>query len=130
MSDTRKPEQPGLPRRDFMRSATMAAAGLTIVPRHVLGRGQTAPSDMVNVAGVGVGGMGRSNMTALSSQNIVALCDVDWGFAARGFDSIPQQVAAAEKRLTEAAGMSAEQKVRAQAQIGGLKMLGDKVGKA
>jgi predicted dehydrogenase len=130
MSDTRKPEQQGLPRRDFMRSATMAAAGLTIVPRHVLGRGQTAPSDMVNVAGVGVGGMGRSNMTALSSQNIVALCDVDWGFAARGFDSIPQQVAAAEKRLTEAAGMSAEQKVRAQAQIGGLKMLGEKVGKA
>ena len=130
MSDTRKPEPQGLPRRDFMRSATMAAAGLTIVPRHVLGRGQTAPSDMVNVAGVGVGGMGRSNMTALSSQNIVALCDVDWGFAARGFDSIPQQVVAAEKRLTEAAGMSAEQKVRAQAQIGGLKMLGDKVGKA
>ena len=93
MSDTSKTQnQQGLPRREFVRTAAMTAAGLTIVPRHVLGKGQTPPSDMVNVAGVGVGGMGRSNMTALSSQNIVALCDVDWGFAGRGFDGIPQQV--------------------------------------
>ena len=32
-------------------------------------------------------------MTALASQNLVALCDVDWSYAARGFDGIPQQVA-------------------------------------
>ena len=80
MSDTRTTQQSGLPRRDFVRSASLAAAGLTIVPRHVLGKGQTAPSDLVNVAGIGVGGMGRSNMTALASQNIVALCDVDWSY--------------------------------------------------
>ena len=131
MSDTRTPQQPGLPRRDFVRSASLAAAGLTIVPRHVLGRGQTAPSDLVNVAGVGVGGMGRSNMTALASQNIVALCDVDWSFAARGFDGIPQQVTAAEKRLAEASpAPTPEQRTRAQNQIAGMKMLGEKAGKA
>ena len=131
MSDTRTPDQPGLPRRDFVRSAAIAAAGLTIVPRHVLGKGQTAPSDLVNVAGVGIGGMGRSNMTALASQNIVALCDVDWGYAARGYDGIPQQVAAMEKRLAGAnPAPTPEQKMRAQTQIANLKMLGEKAGKA
>ena len=131
MSDTRPPQQSGLPRRDFVRSASLAAAGLTIVPRHVLGRGQTAPSDLVNVAGIGVGGMGRSNMTALASQNIVALCDVDWSFASRGFDGIPQQVTAAEKRLAEAnPAPTPEQRTRAQNQIAGMKMLGEKVAKA
>ena len=65
-------------RRTFLQSAAAAAAGVTIVPRHVLGgTGYQAPSDTFNVAGVGVGGMGRSNLTALASQNIVALCDVD-----------------------------------------------------
>ena len=131
MSDTRTPRQSGLPRRDFVRSAGLAAAGLTIVPRHVLGKGQTPPSDLVNVAGVGVGGMGRSNMTALASQNIVALCDVDWSFAARGFDGIPQQVTAAEKRLAEATpAPSPEQRTRAQNQIAGMKLLGEKVAKS
>jgi predicted dehydrogenase len=131
MSDTRTPDQPGLPRRDFVRSAAIAAAGLTIVPRHVLGKGQTAPSDLVNVAGVGIGGMGRSNMTALASQNIVALCDVDWAFAGRGYDNITQQVAAMEKRLAEATpAPTPEQKMRAQTQIANLKTLGEKAGKA
>ena len=131
MSDTRPTQQPGLPRRDFVRNASLAAAGFTIVPRHVLGKGQTAPSDLVNVAGIGVGGMGRSNMTALASQNIVALCDVDWSYASKGFDGIPQQVASAEKRLAEAnPAPTPEQRMRAQNQIAGMKMLGEKVAKA
>jgi predicted dehydrogenase len=49
-----------------------------IVPRHVLGRGFQAPSDTVNIATVGIGGMGGSNTRSLMSQNIVAVCDVDW----------------------------------------------------
>jgi predicted dehydrogenase len=48
-----------------------------IVPRRVLGRGFQAPSDTLNVAVVGVGGMGGSNTQALLSQNIVAFCDCD-----------------------------------------------------
>ena len=54
------------------------AAGLTIVPRHVLGAGFQAPSDTVNVAVVGYAhGMGTSNLkNVVKSDNIVALYDV------------------------------------------------------
>ena len=75
-------------RRDFVKNAAATTAAVTIVPRHVLGRGQTAPSDRLNIAGVGVGGMGRTNLLNLGlDNNIVALCDVDWGFAGRGWAS-------------------------------------------
>ena len=66
-----------LNRRQFISSSAAAGAALTIVPRHVLGRGFQAPSDLVNVATVGVSGMGASNTRAVMSQNLVALCDVD-----------------------------------------------------
>jgi len=53
-------------RRKFMKSAALSAAGIMIVPRHVLGGpGYTAPSDKVNVGVVGVGGRGRRNVEAL-----------------------------------------------------------------
>jgi predicted dehydrogenase len=64
-------------RREFIATGAIAAAAITIVPRHVLGRGQTPPSDLVNIAIVGVNGMGASNAQAVMSQNIVAICDVD-----------------------------------------------------
>src|SRR5512145_862591 len=64
-------------RRDFVKTAATTAAAFMIVPRHVLGRGFQAPSDLVNVATVGVSGMGAANTRAVMSQNIVALCDVD-----------------------------------------------------
>lgn len=66
-----------LNRRKFVKTAGIAATGLMIVPRHVLGRGYTPPSDKVNIAGVGAGGRGAGVLDALDSQNIVALCDVD-----------------------------------------------------
>jgi predicted dehydrogenase len=65
-------------RREFAQTAALAGAGMMIVPRHVLGRGQTAPSDLVNIATIGVGGMGGSNTEAVMSQNIVAICDCDF----------------------------------------------------
>ena len=48
-------------RRSFLKTGAVAAAGLTIVPGSVLGKsfGYTAPSDKLNIAGIGVGGMGR-----------------------------------------------------------------------
>src|SRR5919109_3168248 len=64
-------------RRDFVKTAA-AAAAFSIVPRHVLGRGYRAPSDLVNIATVGVSGMGSVNTRAVMSQNIVALCDCDF----------------------------------------------------
>src|SRR5688572_32805331 len=74
-------------RRDFVTKAAATTAAVTIVPRHVLGKGQTPPSDRLNIAGVGVGGMGRTNLLNLGvDNNIVALCDVDWGYAGRGWE--------------------------------------------
>src|SRR5687767_116830 len=64
-------------RRRFLTTTAAAGAGLTIVPRHVLGRGFQPPSDTVNIATVGFGGMGGSNTRRLMSQNIVAICDID-----------------------------------------------------
>jgi len=76
-------------RRQFLGAA--AAATFTIVPRHVLGGpGQTPPSDKLNIAGVGVGGQGGWDLEQVTSENIVALCDVDWGYAAHTFDKYPQ----------------------------------------
>ena len=67
-----------LTRREFLGSTATAAAGLMIVPRHVLGgRGVQAPSDTLNIGCVGVGGKGTSDIWAVSTQNIVALADAD-----------------------------------------------------
>src|SRR5687768_7657526 len=78
----------------------MTGAGITIVPRHVLGRGQTPPSDRLNIAGVGVGGMGKINLLNLGLQNnIVALCDVDWDFAGRQWDTLPADLSREQERL-------------------------------
>lgn len=68
-------------RRSFVSGVAKAAFGATIVPRHVLGGpGFLAPSDTLNVAMIGAGGMGMSNADALvaGGQNIVALADVDF----------------------------------------------------
>ncbi|MBN1359845.1 MAG: Gfo/Idh/MocA family oxidoreductase [Sedimentisphaerales bacterium] len=76
-------------RRQFMGAAASAAA-FTIVPRHVLGgAGNTAPSDKINIAGIGIGGQGRSDLGRLASQNVVALCDVDWRHARGTFEQFP-----------------------------------------
>ncbi|MFA7583361.1 MAG: Gfo/Idh/MocA family oxidoreductase [Proteiniphilum sp.] len=79
-------------RRRFLETGAIAAAGLTVVPSSVLGKsmGYTAPSDKLNIAGVGVGGMGFANLKNLESQNIVGLCDVDWKYSQRVFDHFPK----------------------------------------
>ena len=82
---TNEKQPPAVSRRTFMSTAA-AAAGITIVPRHVLGgTGIQAPSDTVNVAVVGYShGMGTSNlMNVAKSDNIVALCDCDTSEAAK-----------------------------------------------
>jgi predicted dehydrogenase len=66
-------------RRDFVTNTALASAAWMIVPRHVLGQGLTPPSDLVNIAIVGINGMGAVNAQAVMTQNIVAICDVDDG---------------------------------------------------
>src|ERR1700758_3479507 len=92
-------EKKEMTRREFVKEAAFAGAGLTIVPRHVLGKGMTPPSDLLNIAAVGIGGMGRTNLINLSSQNIVALCDVDWGYADKGFDGLVAAIENLQKRI-------------------------------
>jgi len=67
-------------RGKFIKNASLAGAGFFIVPRHVLGRGFIAPSDKLNIAGIGAGGKGESDLAEFSKSpkvNIVALADVD-----------------------------------------------------
>lgn len=67
-------------RRGFIGTSATALAGLTIVPRHaVSGLGHIAPSDKLNVAGIGIGGRGKGVLSVVGkTENIVSLCDVDW----------------------------------------------------
>ncbi|MES2331533.1 MAG: Gfo/Idh/MocA family oxidoreductase [Bacteroidota bacterium] len=67
-------------RRSFIRNTALAAAGFYIVPRHVLGRGFVAPSDKLQVAGVGAGGKGTSDLKSIlesGKADVAFLCDVD-----------------------------------------------------
>ena len=76
-------------RRQFL-VGTATAAAFTVVPRRVLGgSGRTAPSDKLNVACIGIGGMGASDTGQMRNENIVALCDVDWQHAAKTFERHP-----------------------------------------
>jgi myo-inositol 2-dehydrogenase / D-chiro-inositol 1-dehydrogenase len=63
-------------RRKFIKGSLATLATISIVPRHVLGKGFLAPSDMLTKAIVGVGGMGRGHIPYAGTK-VVALCDVD-----------------------------------------------------
>ncbi len=77
-------------RRSFLATSATAAAAVTILPSNVIaGMGHKAPSDKLNIAGVGVGGMGFANLKNLKSENIVGLCDVDWKYAEGCFNTFP-----------------------------------------
>jgi predicted dehydrogenase len=77
-------------RRNFLGTAATVAAGFTIIPsRAVAGLGHVAPSDKLNIAGIGVGGKGKANLRNMPGQNIVALCDVDWDYADGVFKTYP-----------------------------------------
>ncbi len=71
-------------RRDFLSTTGSAAFGAMVLPRHIALGGPRAPSATLNVACVGVGGMGMNNMQQLLGENVVAVCDVDFSFVERG----------------------------------------------
>src|SRR5918992_2058338 len=91
-------------RRKFVGTVAGSGAALTIVPRHVLGHGFQAPSDTVNIAVVGVGGMGRANTSAVLSQNIVAFCDVHDSLMATTIKQFEQAAAAAGNNTQRGGG--------------------------
>ncbi len=71
-------------RRDFLKSTALAGAGLWAVPRTIWSE-MKSPNEKLNIAGIGAGGQGGSDINSVSSENIVALCDVDDQRAARSY---------------------------------------------
>ncbi len=77
-------------RRQFLKRTAVVAAGFAIVPRHVVSGAETKPpSEKLNIAGIGVGGQGAGDLREMATENIVALCDVDWNKAAHTFKQYP-----------------------------------------
>ncbi len=90
-------------RRGFIKSGA-AAASFFIVPRYVLGGpGYTPPSDRLNLAAIGAGGKGISDIRHASvngRENVIALCDVDFsGSAARSVEAFPDAKRYADFRI-------------------------------
>ena len=63
-------------RRKFLQNSAAILAGISIVPRHVLGRGFIPPSDQLTKGIIGVGGMGMGHIPYAGTR-VVAVCDVD-----------------------------------------------------
>jgi len=77
-------------RRQFAKTTLTGLGTISLVPRHVLGgSGYTAPSDKLNIAGIGIGGMGSGNLKNCEQENIIALCDVDSSYAAKTIERYP-----------------------------------------
>ena len=79
-------------RRKFLKKSIVIPS-IFIVPRHVLGGiGYASPSDKLNIAGIGVRkwGMGSGNLSQCESENIVALCDVDYKSSVPTFNKYPK----------------------------------------
>lgn len=56
-----------------------------------MSHGHVSPTDKLNLAAVGIGGMGHANINHVKgTENIVALCDVDWKYAKGVFDEFPK----------------------------------------
>jgi hypothetical protein len=80
-------------RRSFIKKSAAAAAGISIIPAHVLGGAlHTAPSDTVYMAGIGVGGRGLGVLKGLRNTGqvkFVALADVSDKQGAKAYELEP-----------------------------------------
>src|SRR5579883_1466884 len=82
--------KPGYSRRQFLKAGALTATTFMVLPGRVLGLGgATSPNEKLNVAGIGIGGQGASDLSNMESENIVALCDVDQNHAAHVFKKYP-----------------------------------------
>lgn len=120
-------------RRKFLRNASLAAAGYFIVPRHVLGKGFVAPSDKLNIAGIGAGGKGESDLSSFAKSpnvNIVALVDVDDRQAVKSRQNFPKakyykdfrEMLAREKNNIDACSISTPDHTHAVATLAAMQL--------
>ncbi len=84
-------------RRQFAATTAKAALSAAIVPSRVLGA--QAPSNKLNIAAIGIGGMGGGNLKACADENIVALCDVDQNYSAKTRALYPKATFYADYRV-------------------------------
>ena len=86
-------------RRSFLKTGTVVAAGLAVAPNIIIAgektpkkekKKKTAPSDKLNILGVGIGGRGAADLAEMETENIIGLCDVDWKYADHVFKKYPQ----------------------------------------
>ena len=75
-------------RRTFLKQSTAIGTGFVVLKSGIL-RGQS-PNEKLNIAGIGVGGMGRNNLSLCADENIVALCDIDQEYAAKTYKKYPK----------------------------------------
>ena len=75
-------------RRQVIKTSLAAATGLALYnrPARTFADG---PNDRLNIACIGVGGQGASNVRGVSSQNLLAFADIDDNRAAKSFDAHP-----------------------------------------
>jgi predicted dehydrogenase len=122
-----------LSRRKFLRNTSIAGAGFFIIPRHVLGRGFVAPSDKLNIAAIGAGGKGTSDIAEFaksSKVNIVAMCDVDDRQAKKSRESFPKanyyhdfrEMLAKEKNNIDACSVSTPDNTHAVATLAAMQL--------
>jgi len=79
----------GFTRRTFLVGSALAVAGLSGATASPAARRRVSPNEKLNVAAIGAGGMGSGDIHNMASENIVALCDVDWDRAADTFNDFP-----------------------------------------
>lgn len=76
-------------RREFLRTTALTGIGVWTFGSTVQGQSRS-PNEKLNIACIGVGGRGASNVAGVRGENIVAMCDVDEARAARSFEQFPQ----------------------------------------
>ena len=86
------PQSNTLNRRTFLRRAGAGVALFNILPGAVLGDESLPANEKINVAGIGFGSRGGGDVDEVASlgHNMVALCDVDEKYAAKGFAKYPK----------------------------------------
>ena len=85
-------------RRDFLKKGSLALAGMMVAPNILQAsvldthgdQKKKAPSDKLNILGVGIGGRGAANLAEMETENIIGLCDVDWNYAKHVFEKYPK----------------------------------------
>lgn len=121
-----------LSRRDLLKNAALigglAALGGVWTDRPA--RASRSPNEKLNIACIGVGGMGAADLNAVRSENIVALCDVDERSAAESFKKYPdvpkyadfRQMLEKEGKRIDAVTVSTPDHVHAVASVMAMKM--------